>query len=187
MPPPAMPATLWTEAPRSWSALGIADLAAEVAAALRLPVASQGERIAGALRRAVLGADLLAPAHTRPGSDCYARHVLHADEDGRFTILALAWAPGQGSPVHAHRTWCAFAVRQGMLRETLFAFDRTAPGALAMAEHERQPGYAAFAPPGLERGHRLVNAGPETAVSIHVYGVGGDRIATDVNAVFDFA
>lgn len=187
MPPPAMPATLWTQAPRSWSAQGIAALAAEIEAALRLPAASQGGRISGALRRAVLGAGLIAPAHTLPGADCYARHVLHADEDGRFTILALAWAPGHASPAHAHRTWCAFAVRQGTLRETLFAFDRTAPGALAMAEHERQAGYAAFAPPGLERGHRLVNAGQETAVSIHVYGVGGDRIATDVNTVFDLA
>jgi len=31
--------------------------------------------------------------------------------------------------------------------------------------------------------HRIANASPEVAVSIHVYGVGGTRIATDVNRV----
>lgn len=181
------PKTHWAEVPELWLSPELEQLAAEIRDALRLPVASQGDRIRGALGRAVAAPGLIAPQHTCPDRDCYARHVLHADPGGQFTILALAWGPGQASPVHAHTTWCAYAVRSAALTETLFAFDIDGGSALAKTTHERCAGYACHAPAGLERGHRLVNGGHETAVSIHVYGVGADRIATGVNKVFDFA
>lgn len=181
------PKTHWPEAAEGWLPPALERLAAEIGDALRLPVASQADRMRGALGRAVSVPGLIAPLHTCPDQTCYARHVLYADPGGRFTVLALAWGPGQASPVHAHRTWCAYAVRTGALTETLFAFDTDGGSALAKTTHERRAGYACYAPAGLERGHRLANGGSEIAVSIHVYGVGADRIATGVNKVFDFA
>ena len=65
--------------------------------------------------------------------DRYARHVLYADPQGRFTILALVWSGGQFSPVHAHDTWCAYAVHRGALDETLFGFDAATAQAIALA------------------------------------------------------
>lgn len=182
----ALPSNCWQEAGAARSS-GLERLVVELGDACRLPPASQGDRIRGALSRAVLLPDLVPPAQTRPHPDCYVRHVIHADPGHRFTVLALIWAPGQQSPVHAHVTWCAFAVRTGRLTETLFAFDRPQGDALARTTHERGAGYACYAPEGLELGHRLVNTGEETAISIHVYGVGADHIATGVNKVFDFA
>lgn len=181
------PKTHWPEVAEQWLPPELERLSAEIGDAFRLPFASQGDRIRGALGRAVSAPGLISPVHTCPDQDCYARHILYADPGGRFTILALAWGPGQASPVHAHTTWCAYAVRSGALTETLFAFDTDGESALAKTTHERRAGYACYAPAGLERGHRLANSGSETAVSIHVYGVGADRIATGVNRVFDFA
>lgn len=162
-------------------------LIAEISAALRLPVASRGGRIEGALRRATTAPDLLRACHLECDPRSYSRHVVHADPERRFTVLSLVWAPGQGSPAHAHRVWCAYAVREGTIEETLFAFDTSARNAIALGRHERRIGYAASAPGGMERGHRLVNRGAGTAVSIHVYGVDAADISSGVNEWMEFA
>ena len=51
----------------------------------------------------------------------------------------------------------------------------------------REPGYACFAPAGLEQIHRLGNAGGVPAISIHAYGVEGSRVGTHVNRLMDVA
>ena len=37
-----------------------------------------------------------------PGSERYARRLVYRDPGGRFTVLAMAWGPGQGTPLHDH-------------------------------------------------------------------------------------
>jgi predicted metal-dependent enzyme (double-stranded beta helix superfamily) len=113
--------------------------------------------------------------------------VLYADADGRFTILALVWSAGQFSRPHAHHTWCAYAVRTGDLNETLYAYDDATGLARPSRVATRTAGYACFAPSGLDQIHRLGNAGGEPAISIHVYGVARDRIATHVNRIVEVA
>ena len=51
----------------------------------------------------------------------------------------------------------------------------------------REPGYACFAPAGLDQIHRLGNAGDVPAISIHAYGVEGSRVGTHVNRLMDVA
>ena len=80
-------------------------------------------RIAHALRTAAATADFLLPEWRVPRAGCYARHTIGSDPAGRFTLLAIVWAPGQFSPPHAHDTWCAYAVAENTLTETLYAFD----------------------------------------------------------------
>jgi predicted metal-dependent enzyme (double-stranded beta helix superfamily) len=145
----------------------------------------RGGRIRAALERAVGDPGLLSAKHRVPERNCYARHVLYSDPFRRFTILAIVWGPGQFSPPHAHHTWCAYAVYDGPLHETGYAADSSGTRAKAICTAVRNPGYSCFAGAGLDQIHRLGNAGTKPAISIHVYGVERERIATHVNRVLE--
>ena len=146
---------------------------------------SAGARIRAALERAVADPDLLGAKQRAAEKKCYARHVLYSDPFGRFTILAIVWGPGQFSPPHAHDTWCAYAVYDGPLHETGYALDASGMRAKAVCTAVRNPGYSCFAGAGFDQIHRLGNAGTKPAISIHVYGVERERIATHVNRVLE--
>jgi predicted metal-dependent enzyme (double-stranded beta helix superfamily) len=116
----------------------------------------------------------------------YTRHILHADLQGRFTVTALVWGPGQSSPVHAHYTWCAFRVLCGVLSETHYAWDAAAGHAYPINSIPRIAGQSVCGHAGLELIHRLGNTLQDTsvpAVSLHVYGIEAERVATHVNRV----
>ena len=163
----------------------LATLMAEVGAACDGPAEAMGPRIAEAVRTAAATPDFLAPAFRAPRANCYARHTLCADPAGRFTVLAIVWSSGQFSPPHAHHAWCAYAVAENTLTETLFDFDPVRKIAVPAGTSTRAPGYACFAPAGLEQIHRLGNSGDVPAISIHVYGVEGSRVGTHVNRLVD--
>ncbi|MAJ28453.1 MAG: hypothetical protein CMJ92_03520, partial [Planctomycetes bacterium] len=46
-------------------------------------------------------------------SQKYTRHLLHADPEDRFSLLALVWKPGQGTPIHDHPSWGVIGVLRG--------------------------------------------------------------------------
>jgi predicted metal-dependent enzyme (double-stranded beta helix superfamily) len=160
-------------------------LVAALGAACECPPQRMGERVVAALRQTPAVPALLNPDQCEVSAQCYARRVIYGDPVGRFTILALIWGPGQFSPVHAHQTWCAYAVCDHALTETEYAFkgDRAVP----VRTFERQPGYCCYGPAGLDQIHRLGNAGVRPAISLHVYGVDSARIATHVNRLVDLA
>jgi predicted metal-dependent enzyme (double-stranded beta helix superfamily) len=165
----------------------IALLMAAVGDACDGPADAMGARIVQALRTAAAVPNLLSDELRAPHAGCYARHTIAADPAGRFTLLSIVWGPGQVSPPHAHDTWCAYAVLENTLTETLFAFDAASGKAIAGDTAERAPGYACFAAAGLEQIHRLGNAGGVPAISLHVYGVDGSRVGTHVNRLMDVA
>ena len=165
----------------------VALLMAEIGDACDGPADAMGQRIAHALRVAAAMPDLLTAELRAPRAGCYARHTIAADPAGRFTLLSIVWASGQFSPPHAHDTWCAYAVAENPLTETLYAFDAQSGKAIAADTAHREPGYACFAPAGLEQIHRLGNAGGVGAISIHAYGVEGSRVGTHVNRLMDVA
>ena len=165
----------------------VALLMAEISNACDGPAHAMGDRIAHALRVAAATPDLLTEDLRVPRSGCYARHTIAADPAGRFTLLSIVWGPGQFSPPHAHDTWCAYAVAENTLTETLYEFDAQSGKAVAAGTTEREPGYACFAPAGLEQIHRLGNATGVGAISIHAYGVEGSRVGTHVNRLMDVA
>lgn len=138
-----------------------------------------------ALERAVSDPGLLDREQRELCAHGYARHVLYSDPLGRFTILAIVWDAGQFSPPHAHHTWCAYAVYEGSLQETIYALDRSGAKAKPVCTEVRNPGYSCFAGAGLDQIHRLGNAGTKPGISIHVYGVERERIATGVNRVLE--
>jgi len=165
----------------------VALLMAEIGDACDGPADAMGERIAHALRVAAAMPDLLTTELRAPRAGCYARHTIASDPAGRFTLLSIVWGPGQFSPPHAHDTWCAYAVVENPLTETLYEFHATSGKALAGDTVLREPGYACFAPAGLEQIHRLGNASGIGAISLHAYGVEGSRVGTHVNRLMDVA
>jgi len=163
----------------------VAPVMAEIGNACDGPAEAMAGRIVNALRCAAAMPDLLKAELRAPRSGCYARHTIATDPARRFTLLSIVWAPGQFSPAHAHDTWCAYAVAENVLIETLYDFDLRSGKAIAGHTTQREPGYACFAPAGLEQIHRLGNASGVCAISLHAYGVEGSRVGTHVNRLMD--
>jgi predicted metal-dependent enzyme (double-stranded beta helix superfamily) len=170
-------------APLNPSALApLGRMLADIADAARTPLAGRHVRVAEALAPHLTDPDLLR------GHDCpcnpqrYTRHLLHADAAGGYAVVAIAWVPGQMSPVHGHRTWCALGLHRGWLAETFF----TAAGGVAAPSACRQlrPGELSHAAADPQAIHRLANLGTQEAISIHVYGVSYDRFGDGVNEVW---
>jgi predicted metal-dependent enzyme (double-stranded beta helix superfamily) len=111
----------------------------------------------------------------------YTRHLLYADPAGMFTVVALRWDPTQGSPVHAHFTWCAYRVLSGVLSESHFEYDRSAEQAYLFNRVTREAGQSVCGHGGMDFIHRLHNDSDKTVVSIHVYGIDAARMSTHVN------
>jgi len=165
----------------------LSTLVAEIGAACSSPPGAMKDRIIAALKAAVARPELLTADQRVPQCGCYARHVLHSDPAGRFSIVAIVWNAGQFSPPHAHHTWCAYAVYENALEETLYGWDGTFGAAQPVRTEIRAPGYGCYAHAGLDQIHRLGNSGAEPAISIHVYGVERERVGTHVNRVVQVA
>lgn len=135
------------------------------------------------------GTSLLTDSQRQGGSESYKRHLLHADPLGRYAVAALVWQPGQLSPVHAHHTWCSYAVVEGELSETLFNWNSEHHRAERTRCHPRRAGAVSFVAGGRGAIHRLGNptSHKRPAISIHVYGVAGAQIATHVNDLVETA
>ena len=153
---------------------------AGIAQAARGPASLRPGAVAEAIGAGAGREDLLA------GKDCpccperYIRHLLHSDAEAGYAVVALVWRPGQMSPVHAHRTWCALAVHQGVLTETYYA-----PGdpPIPQATKLLRPGEGSHGEADPALIHRLANLSCRTAISIHCYGVAFERFGADVNEV----
>ena len=136
-----------------------------------------------ALAEAAANPDLLTSAQREGSADNYRRHLLAADPHGRYAIAALVWQPRQASPVHAHHTWCGYAVIDGTLSETVFEWNGAQHCASATRTQARNTGAVSFVRGGKGGIHRLGNCSDAPAVSLHIYGVAGAQIATHVNDI----
>lgn len=58
------------------------------------------------------------PACVRtPAKDHYARRLLYRSETHGYSMVAMTWGPGQGTPLHDHAgLWCVEAVCMGTIR-----------------------------------------------------------------------
>lgn len=116
----------------------------------------------------------LPPHAYRPDPQHYARHVLHRSKQHGYCVVAMAWGPGQGAPLHDHAgLWCAEAVWSGTLwitPWTLAGHDpdggmRFAPGRVLQLQPGDCDGLEADSPY-----HQVHNPDPATvAVSLHIY------------------
>lgn len=110
-------------------------------------------------------------------SDRYARHLIFRGEQSGCCVVAMSWAPGQGTPLHDHDgTWCVEGCLQGRLQivqyeldgtleedgEPLFSFQRRG------TEQVGRGAVGCLIPP-FEH-HTIHNPYSERAVTLHVYG-----------------
>ena len=164
----------------------LTDLAAGVRTALDQHADWHGtaQLVAEQLRRHLPTPEVLTAEQRLGSADRYQSHTLHVEPDGSFSIIALVWRPGQLTRIHDHVTWCVFGVIQGDEHEELFTLDETGTYLLGAGSATNTTGeVAGFAPPGDI--HRVRNAGPQTAISIHVYGTDVTRSGSSVRRYYD--
>lgn len=151
-------------------------------AAVAAPADDLPKAVTAALGEAVSTGRWLTPEQQRASHDHYARHVVYVDPEDRYTIVSIAWGSGQQSPIHGHHTWCGVGIYSGAVVETFYETAGNSAPPRPLRSMVRGPGTLSF--DADQAGiHRIANAAEEVAVSIHVYGVGGSRIATGVNRV----
>lgn len=158
----------------------LATLTSDLLAATRNGVVAAS--VTAALGRTGARVEWLPQEQRRANHDRYARHLLHADPAGLFSILAIVWAPGQKSPVHSHLTWCSVSVLTGTLTESIYTLHNEQPALLREDQHA--PGALTFDPADGTVIHRLANNGGDSAISLHVYGVGADLVNTGINRLY---
>jgi len=158
------------------------NLVSHLDAAIAAPPEELPAAVTAALGAAVTTRDWLLPEQQRTDRQHYARHVLYADPNDRYTVVAIAWDRSQHSSIHAHRTWCGVAVYSGEITETFYTTGDSSGHPQALRTVQRNPGTLSFDEGGTGA-HRIANITEEVAVSIHVYGVGAAQITTGVNRV----
>jgi predicted metal-dependent enzyme (double-stranded beta helix superfamily) len=158
------------------------QLIRQLDAAVAAPAQELPGAVTAALGNAVSAGKWLLPEQQRASQDHYTRHVIYADPEDRYTIVSIAWGSGQQSPIHAHHTWCGVAVYCGTVVETFYEIAGNNAPPRALRSMVRESGTLSF-DGDLKGIHRIANSAQDVAVSIHVYGVGGARITTDVNRV----
>jgi predicted metal-dependent enzyme (double-stranded beta helix superfamily) len=114
----------------------------------------------------------LPAALLEPDPDSYRIHRLYVDPAGRFSVSAMVWGPGQGTPIHDHTVWGMVGMLRGRERCEEFAPLLEPGGPLVHGSvHELVPGDIDLVSPAVGDIHRVSNALPDgTSVSIHVYG-----------------
>jgi len=116
--------------------------------------------------------DWLPEAITEPDPASYRIHLLHCDPARRFSVSAMVWGPGQGTPIHDHTVWGMVGVLRGRERCEEFTLRFAPDGPLVPEDvHELGRGDIDLVSPTIGDIHRVSNALADgVSVSIHVYG-----------------
>jgi 3-mercaptopropionate dioxygenase len=139
--------------------------------------------VAAALQPQLGDPELLLPEQREPDPHCYRQHVLYVAEDGQFSVV---WLPGQTTCIHDHVSWCVVGVHQGCEQEVQYQLvDQAGAACLLPAgvSYNRTGSVAALTPPGDI--HRVVNPGPDLAISIHVYGADISRLGSSIRRRYE--
>jgi predicted metal-dependent enzyme (double-stranded beta helix superfamily) len=161
-----------------------ADVRAVVARGLS--PARSADLAAEALRGYLADPELLTAEQCVGSPERYTQHVLHAEPDGSFSVVALVWLPGQRTPVHDHVSWCVTGVHQGTESEHRYRLVPEGTTAhLVATEVVTNPvgSVCGFAPPGDI--HEVRNSGAGTAISLHIYGADVVRLGSSVRRVYE--
>ena len=102
-------------------------------------------------------------------SECYVQHLVHVSPRRDFSIVALAWLPGQCTPIHDHLSWCAVSVWEGAECETRYR--HVGNGTLVQISRRvlRAGDTTVFT--DANDVHYVENCAANVTVSLHAYGV----------------
>jgi 3-mercaptopropionate dioxygenase len=140
--------------------------------------AGDQHEVTAALRKTLCGMirdrDLQLPDCVfEPIQDHYARRELYRSQRHGYSVVAMTWGPGQGTPVHDHSgLWCVEGVWDGQLEITQYELlerDGERFRFRAAGGMQAGPGSAGSLIPPHEY-HTIRNASPDAvAVSVHIY------------------
>lgn len=114
-----------------------------------------------------------------------AHHLLHAEPDGSFSVVAIVWQPGDVTEIHDHLCWGAIVVLEGEEHETRFRLEPVEGGVQAVPQEELVNGVwsvSPLIPPGDV--HRVENRTHRRTVSLHVYGEDWTRTGTSIRRTY---
>jgi predicted metal-dependent enzyme (double-stranded beta helix superfamily) len=148
-------------------------------AAIDAAVAAGDEHAVTAQLRSTLCALIRDPAIRLPDcvhapiADHYARRELYRSPEHGYSVVAMTWGPGQGTPVHDHcGLWCVEGVWHGALEITQFELLESQGDRVrfrAAGGMQAGPGSAGSLIPPHEY-HTIRNTSADTvAVSLHIY------------------
>lgn len=169
----------------------------DAVAALSLGPAEIATQAARLLPAVLARPDCLPGQYRGPNPERYEQHIVHVHSEGKYSIVALVWLPGQATPVHDHRCWCVVGVLEGAEQETRYSLRRPAGFSPASSPDSagewleatgslrNAPGSVSVLVPPQENIHQVVNGSDTLAVSIHVYGADIGVLGTSINHVFD--
>lgn len=117
-----------------------------------------------------------------PIADHYARRELYRSPTLGYSVVAMTWAPGQGTPVHDHAgLWCVEGVWRGELeivQYELLERDGDRCRFRAAGGMHAGPGSAGSLIPPHEF-HTIRNTSPDAiAISLHIYKAPMDHCTT---------
>jgi predicted metal-dependent enzyme (double-stranded beta helix superfamily) len=145
-----------------------------------------GLQVAELLQPCLGSDDFLSCEQLRAAEADYCQHILHVEDDGSFSVVALVWLPGQATAIHDHVSWCVVGVHKGEEHETIYAMHGSNGDAhlLVSGNHVNPTGsVAALIPPGDI--HHVANGGERVAVSIHVYGADIGKLGSSIRRRYD--
>ena len=140
--------------------------------------AGDGHAVTAALRNALCGLIRDPGIHLpdcvyRPIDDHYARREIYRSPAHGYSVVAMTWGPGQGTPLHDHSgLWCVEGVWHGELEITqyeLLEVNGDRARFRAAGGMQAGPGSAGSLIPPHEY-HTIRNSSPDAvAVSLHIY------------------
>jgi predicted metal-dependent enzyme (double-stranded beta helix superfamily) len=108
----------------------------------------------------------------QPAPNHYARRLIYMGADRRFSLLAMVWDQGQGTPLHDHGgDWCVECVYRGAIRTASYVLDGERDGLYQFRQKDVAydvEGQANALVPPLDH-HILDNPSDFPAVTLHVY------------------
>lgn len=119
--------------------------------------------------------DMVLPACAcQPQPGHYARRLLYRSEEFGYTVVAMTWGPGQGTPIHDHSgMWCVEGVWQGQIEVDQYELSQRAGDRYRFEYRgtvQAGVGSAGCLIPPHEY-HRIRNAlADQSSVSLHIYG-----------------
>jgi predicted metal-dependent enzyme (double-stranded beta helix superfamily) len=172
---------------RPRTTLGLAEFCHRVGDLVSsLPKPALPARVAALLPTLLANRDLLTPAQRGVPAKGYGRHDIFICPNQAFSVLAAVWPPGIATPIHDHRSWCAFGVYEGAMRETRYAPTGAGDhcGATAIEAVDCPAGAARFLPMDRPDIHAMHNPTDRVAISIHVYGEDSSALGPNVAKVY---
>jgi predicted metal-dependent enzyme (double-stranded beta helix superfamily) len=171
---------------RPTSVLGLAEFCHRVGDLVSsLPRVEIPAQIAALLPALLANRDLLTPAQRALPPAGYGRHDIFICPNQAFSVIAAVWPAGIKTAIHDHRSWCAFGVYEGAMREIRYV--QVAAGGRHVRPIETVdcgPGAACHLPVDRPDIHAMHNPTDRAAISIHVYGEDSSALGPNVAKVY---